>query len=145
LQTSMVFVVYMLSSSGSVTGYFFAGKRTMPTEEKVQMRKIVLSKSVLVFSLVAFVQLAVYPTVSAAAILVLMGFTYALYYVFTLSLSMALIPVGRTGLFDVLISLGGACGSFLGPLLAQAAGFLPQFLVASAIFFSAYVILRIFS
>jgi MFS family permease len=145
LPTSMVFVIYMLSSGGGVAGYFFAGKRTMPPEEKVQMRKIVLSKSVLVFSLVAFVQFAVYPTVFAAIILVLMGFTYALYYVFTLSLSMALIPAGRTGLFDVLISLGGACGSFLGPLLAQAAGFLPQFLVASAIFFSAYVILRIFS
>ncbi|HLE74890.1 MAG TPA: hypothetical protein VI864_02455, partial [Candidatus Bathyarchaeia archaeon] len=145
LPTSMVFVIYMLSSSGSVAGYFFAGKRTMPTEEKVQMRRIVLFKSVLVFSLVAFVQLAVQPTVFAAIILVLMGFTYALYYVFTLSLSMALIPAGRTGLFNVLISLGGACGSFLGPLLAQAAGFLPQFLVASAVFFSAYVILRVFS
>jgi len=145
LQPSMVFVIYMLSSSGSVAGYFFAGKRTMPTEEKVQMRRIVLFKSVLVFSLVAFVQLAVQPTVFAAIILVLMGFTYALYYVFTLSLSMALIPAGRTGLFNVLISLGGACGSFLGPLLAQAAGFLPQFLVASAVFFSAYVILRVFS
>jgi hypothetical protein len=95
--------------------------------------------------LVAFVQIAVHPTLSAAIILILMGFAYAPYYVITLSLSMGLIPAGRTGLFDVPISVGGACGSFLGPLLAQTVGFLPQFLAASAIFFSAYVILRLFS
>jgi MFS family permease len=145
LPTSMVFVIYMLSSGGGVAGYFFAGKRTMPTEEKAQMRRIVLFRGILVFSLVALVQIAVYPTLSAAIILILMGFAYALYYVFTLSLSMELIPAGRAGLFDVSISVGGACGSFLGPLLAQTAGFLTQFLVASAIFFSAYVILRVFS
>jgi MFS family permease len=145
LPTSMVFVIYMLSSGGGVAGYFFSGKRTLPTEEKVQMRRIVLFKSALVFSLVAFVQIAVYPTVFAAIILVLMGFAYALYYVFTLLLSMELIPAGRTGLFDVPISLGGACGSFLGPFLAQMLGYLPQFLVASAIFFLAYIVLRIFS
>jgi MFS family permease len=145
LPTSMVFVVYMLNSGGGVAGYFFAGKRTMHTEEKVQMRRVVLFRSVLVFLLVALIQFAVYPTLSAAIILISMGFAYALYYVFTLSLSMELIPTGRTGVFDVLVSAGGACGSFLGPLLAQMFGFLPQFLIASIIFFSAYVIFRIFS
>jgi MFS-type transporter involved in bile tolerance (Atg22 family) len=60
-----------------------------------------------------------------------------------ISLSMELIPAGRTGIFDVLVSLGAAFGSFLGPLLAETLGFLPQFLIASAIFFLAYVALRI--
>jgi MFS family permease len=145
LPTSLIFVIYMLNSGGGIAGYFFAGKRTMHTEEKVQMRRIVLFRGALVFSLVALVQSAIYPTLSAAIILVLMGFAYALYYVFTLSLSMELIPTGRTGLFNVLISAGGACGSFLGPLLAQMLGFLPQFLIASTIFFIAYVIFRVFS
>jgi MFS family permease len=145
LPTSMVFVIYMLNSGSAVAGYFFVGKRALHTEEKVQMRRFVLFRSALVFSLVVFVQIAVYPTLSAAIILILMGFAYALYYVFTLSLSMGLIPAGRTGLFDVPISVGGACGSFLGPLLAQTAGFLPQFLVASAIFFLAYLTFRVFS
>jgi MFS family permease len=145
LPTSMVFVVYMLNSGGAVAGYFLSGKRALRTGEKVQMRRVVLFRSALVFSLVAFVQVAVYPTLSAAVILILMGFAYALYYVFTLSLSMGLIPAGRTGLLDVPISVGGACGSFLGPLLAQTVGFLPQFMVSSAIFFSAYVVLRVFS
>jgi MFS family permease len=145
LPASMVFAVYMLNSGGGVAGYFFAGKSTMHTEEKVRIRRIVLFRSALVFLLVALVQIAVYPTVTAAVILILMGFAYALYHVSTLSLSMELIPTGRTGLFDVLVSAGGACGSFLGPLLAQMFGFLPQFLIASAIFFLAYVIFRIFS
>jgi MFS family permease len=145
LPTSMVFVIYMLNSGSAVAGYFLVGKRALHTEEKVQMRRIVLFRSALVFSLVVFVQIAVYPTLIAAIILILMGFAYAFYYVFTLSLSMGLIPAGRTGLFDVPISVGGACGSFLGPLLAQTAGFLPQFLVASAIFFLAYLTLRVFS
>jgi MFS family permease len=145
LPTGMVFVVYMLNSSGGVAGYFFAGKRILRSEEKVQVRRVVLFRGILVLSLVALVQIAVYPTIAAAIILILMGFVYAFYYVFTLSLSMELIPTGRTGLLDVLVSAGGACGSFLGPFLAQMLGFLPQFLVASAIFFLAYVIFRVFS
>jgi MFS family permease len=145
LPASMVFMVYMLSSGGAVAGYFIAGKSTMHTDEKAHVRRIVLFRSILVFLLVALVQFAVYPTLAAAITLILMGFAYALYYVFTLSLSMELIPAGKTGLFDVLVSAGGACGSFLGPFLAQMLGFLPQFLIASVIFFLSYVIFRVFS
>ena len=143
LPTSMIFVIYMLNSGGAVAGYFFARSRTISTEEKVQMRRTVLFRSALVFLLVAFIQVAVYRTLFAGAILVLMGFAYALYYVFMISLSMELIPAGRTGIFDVLVGLGAACGSFLGPLLAETLGFLPQFLIASSIFFLAYAALRI--
>jgi MFS family permease len=144
LPASMIFVVYMLNSSGAVAGYFFAGKSTR-AEEKTRLRRIVLLRGILAFLLVAFVQFAVYPTITAAAILILMGFAYALYYVFTLSLSMELIPAGRTGLFDVLVGVGGACGSFIGPFLAQMFGFLPQFLIAGAVFVVAYVVFKVFS
>jgi MFS family permease len=145
LPTGMVFVVYMLNSGGGVAGYFYAGKRALRTEGKLQMRRIVLFRSILVLSLVGLVQIAFYPEIAAAVILILMGFAYALYYVFMLSLSMELIPMGRTGLLDVLVGAGGACGSFLGPLVAQVLGFLPQFLIAGTIFFLAYVIFRAFS
>jgi MFS family permease len=145
LPASMVFMVYMLNSGGAVAGYFLAGKSAMHAEEKARVQRIVLFRSALVFLLVALVQIALYPTVAATIILILMGFAYALYYVFTLSLSMELIPAGRTGLFDVLVSAGGAFGSFLGPFLAQMFGFLPQFLIASAFFFLAYVIFKVFS
>jgi MFS-type transporter involved in bile tolerance (Atg22 family) len=58
---------------------------------------------------------------------------------------MELISTGRTGLFDALVGLGAAVGSFLGPFLAEILGFLPQFLIASVIFFLAYLVLKIFS
>jgi hypothetical protein len=74
-----------------------------------------------------------------------MGFAYAVYYILTHSLSMELISTGKTGLFDALVDLGAAVGSFLGPFLAEMQGFLPQFLIASAIFFLAYVALKIFT
>jgi len=142
---SMVFMIYMLNSGGALAGYFFSGRSAMSPNAKTRMRRIVLLRSVLVLSLVTIVEFAVSTTLLAAVILVSMGFAYAFYHILTLSLSMELIPAGRTGLFDVLVSLGAACGSFLGPLIAQMLGFLLQFLIASAIFFLAYLILKIFS
>jgi MFS family permease len=143
--TNMVFMVYMLSSSGAVAGYFFAGKRASSPEAKTHMQRTVLLRSILVFSLVAIVEFSISTSILASVILVFMGFAYAVYYILTLSLSMELIPSGRTGLFDVLVGIGAAAGSFLGPLFAELMGFLPQFLIASAVFFLAYVVLKIFS
>ena len=102
-------------------------------------------RSFLVFLLVGVVQFAFSPTLLAGAILVLLGFAYAVYYILMISLSMELIPAGRAGLFDVLVGIGGATGSFFGPFLAQMLGYLPQFLVAGALFFAAFVVLKIFS
>jgi MFS family permease len=145
LPASMIFVVYMLSSSGAIAGYFVIGRRAAYVDAKKQMRRVVLLRSLLVFLLVAVVQFAFSPTVLAGVILVLMGFAYALYYILMISLSMELIPAGRTGLFDVLVGLGGATGSFFGPFLAHMLGYLPLFLIAGAIFFIAYIVLKIFS
>ena len=142
---SMVFMVYMLSSSGAVAGYFFVGKRASSPEAKTHMQRTVLLRSILVFSLVAIVEFSISTSILASVILVFMGFAFAVYYILTLSLSMELIPSGRTGLFDVLVGIGAAAGSFLGPFLAELMGFLPQFLIASAIFFLAYLVLKIFS
>ena len=145
IPASMIFMIYMLNSGGAMAGYFFSGRRAMSPDAKTHMRRIVLLRSVLVLSLVAVVEFALSPTLLAAVILVSMGFAYAFFHILTLSLSMELIPAGRTGLFDVLVSLGAAFGSFLGPLIAQMMGFLLQFLVASAFFFLAYLTLKILS
>ena len=145
LPTSMIFVVYMLSSFGAIAGYFIIGRRAAYIDAKKQMRRVVLMRGLLVFLLVGVVQFAFSPTILAGAILVFLGFAYALYYVLMLSLSMELIPAGRTGLFDVLVGLGGAIGSFLGPFLAQVLGYLPLFAIAGAIFLVAYVVLKILS
>ena len=143
--TSMVFMVYMLSSGGAVVGYFLAGRSVASPDAKAYMRRIVLLRSVLVFSLVIIVNFMVSTTLLASIILVLLGFAYAFYYILTLSLSMELIPAGKSGLFDGLVGLGAASGSFLGPFLAEMLGFLPQFLIASFIFFLAFLVLKIFT
>jgi len=141
--TSMIFMIYMLSSGGSVVGYFLAGKRASSPNATTHMRRIVLLRSALVFSLIAIVNFAVFTTFFASVILVFMGLAYGLYHILTLSLSMELIPSGRSGLFDVLMGLGASLGSFLGPFLAGLLGFLPQFFIASVIFLSAYLVLKI--
>ena len=142
---SLIFVIYMLNSGGAIAGYLFVGGRSVFTDAKTQVRRIVLLRSALIFLLVAVVQIGFATTLFAALILVLLNFTYAVYYILTISLSMALIPTGRAGVFDVLVGLGAASGCFLGPVLAQTLGFLPQFLIAGAIFFLAFAILRIFT
>jgi MFS family permease len=117
----------------------------MYANAKAQVRRIVLFRSILIFALIAVVQFAVSTTLFAGIILISLGFAYAVYYILTLSLSMELIPAGKTGVFDVLVSLGAAAGSFLGPLIAETFGFLPQFLAAAGVFFFAYAVLRILS
>ena len=126
-------------------GYFFVGKRATSMNAKKQMRRVVLFRSFLVFLFVGAVQFAFSPTLFVGAILILLGFVYAVYYILMISLSMELIPAGKAGLFDVLIGVGGAAGSFLGPYLAQILGYLPQFLIAGSIFFVAFLVLKILS
>ena len=145
LPTSMIFLVYMLNSGGAMFGYFFIGRRARSMEVKKQLQRIVLLRGILVFLLVAVVQFAFYPSALSGLVLVLMGFAYAVYYILMISLSMELIPAGKTGIFDVLVGIGGATGSFLGPYLAQMFGYLPQFLIAGIVFLLAFVILKIFS
>ena len=145
LPTSLIFVVYMLNSGGAVIGYFIAGRSAASMDAKKQMRRMMLLRAFLVFLLVGVVQFAFSPTLLAGLILVMLGFAYALYYILMISLSMELIPQGRTGLFDVLVGLGGATGSFLGPYLAHLFGYLPQFLIAGSVFFVAFIVLKISS
>jgi hypothetical protein len=76
------------------------------------------------------------------AILILLNLAYAVYYIIVLSLSMELMPAGKSGIFDVLVGLGTAFGSFLGPFIAQTMGFLSQFLMAGVIFLLTFVILK---
>ncbi|MCL6579354.1 MAG: hypothetical protein K6T73_08210, partial [Candidatus Bathyarchaeota archaeon] len=86
-----------------------------------------------------------YTLTLSTLILVLMGFAYALFLVFTLSFSMELMPQGKTGLFNVLVGLGGAGGSFVGPFLAETCGFTLVFVVSSLIFLLASVAFKIFA
>jgi MFS family permease len=144
LQTSVVFVMFMLNSGGGVLGYFLASTRSTQAAEKTRIGRIVIFRSVLAFLLVAVTQKLAYGVVLATVILILMGFAYAFFLVYTLSLSMELIPAGKAGLFNVLLGIGGASGSFVGPFLAQTLDFMYVFLTAGIIFFLAYIAFKMF-
>jgi len=145
LSASIIFAIYALNSSGGVVGYFLAWRKSSQTTEKSHINKIVIFRSMLAFLLIAATQKLAYSVVLATTILILMGFVYAFFLVYTLSLSMELIPAGKAGLFNVLLGIGGASGSFIGPLLAQSLGFVYGFLISSIIFFLAYLAFKIFA
>ena len=143
--SSLIFFVYMLNSGGSILGYLVAGRRSPYSSAKKQMRRIVLFRSVLIFLLVAVVDLFASPTIIAGIILVALGFAYAVYYILTLALSMELVPQGKNAIFDVLVGLGAATGSFLGPYFAGLFDFVPTFLIAGGLFFLAFLIIWLFT
>ena len=145
LSTSMVYVAYILNSAGATVGYFFIGRRARMMNVRQGLPRFVLLRSVLLFVLVVAVQFVVSPTLLTGGILLLLGFVYAAYYILMLSLSMELIPSGRSGVFDVLVGLGAAAGSFLGPFLSQNLNYLPTFLIAGAVFLAAFIAIKLFS
>jgi MFS family permease len=144
LSASLVFAMYVLNSGGGVVGYFLASGMSGQSAEKSRISRIVIFRSALVFLLMAVAQMPVHSVVLAAAIFILMGLAYAPFLVYTLSLSMELIPARKAGLFNVLVGVGGACGSFVGPLLAQASGFTCVFVTAGTIFLLAYIAFEFF-
>jgi MFS family permease len=143
--SSMIFLVYMVNSGGAVLGYIVARHGSPYSNAKTQIRRIVLFRGLLVFLLVAAVDLFVSSTVFAGIILVALGFAYAVYYVLMLALSMELVPQGKNAVFDVLVGMGAAAGSFLGPYLAALFGFTPTFLLAGSLFLVAFLVLWVFT
>jgi MFS family permease len=142
---ALVFAIFMLNSAGGVGGYFMAGSRSTRSTGRSGVGKIVMSRSLLAFLLIAGLEMPSYNVILATTILVLLGFANAMFLVYTLSLSMELIPAGKAGTYNALIGVGGAFGSFIGPFIAQAFGFLHVFALAGTIFLSAYVAFKFFA
>lgn len=142
LPTSMVYVAYMLSSIGATTGYFLISRQARNMDIRRQMPRFVLFRSILIFLLVGAIQFAFSPTIITGVVLVCMGFAYGMYFIMMLSISMELIPEGKSGLFDGLVGLGAGIGSFLGPYLADNLNYLPTFLIAALAFFFAFLTLK---
>jgi len=145
LPASAVFAIYVLNSCGGVVGYFIAGRSSVRPREKSHINLIVIFRSILAFLFIIVALMPAYSVAMAAVLLILMGFAYAFFLVYTLSLSMELIPTGKAGLFNVLVGLGQAGGAFIGPFLAQILGFTYAFLISGIIFFLAYVAFKIFA
>jgi len=145
LPASLVFAIFVLNSAGGVGGYFLAGSRSTRSTGKIGVGKIVMFRSLLAFLLIAGLEMPSYNVILATTILVLLGFANAMFLVYALSLSMELIPAGKAGTFNVLIGVGGAFGSFVGPFIAQAFGFLHVFAAAGIIFCLAYVAFKFYA
>jgi MFS family permease len=142
LSASLVFLMYVLNSGGGVVGYLLVSGRPSQPTGKSRIGEIVMFRSALTFLLIVLTQVPTYSILLAAVILILMGFAYALFLVYMLSSSMELIPTRKAGLFNVLVGIGGACGSFIGPLLAQSSGFAYVFVTAGTIFLLACIALE---
>jgi len=144
-QQSMVYFAYILNSVGATAGYFLIRGRARTMDIRKQMPRFVLLRSLLIFAFVGVIEFAFSPTILTGILLIFIGFAYAMYYIMMLSLSMELIPEGKTGFFDGLVGLGAAVGSFLGPFLATHLNYLPTFLVAAVVFLIAFIALKLFS
>jgi MFS family permease len=145
LPAGLVFAVFVLNSGGGVLGYALARRRSEQSTTKSSTSRLVFLRGIFAFLLILVAQVSALASVGlATAVLIVFGFLNALFLVNTLSLSMEVIPAGKSGLFNVLIGVGGAGGSFLGPLIAQSFGFLTVFIMAGVVFLLAYVAFKIF-
>lgn len=143
LPTSMVYVGSLFTSIGAMLGFFFISGRARSMDVRKQMPRYVLIRGLVLFALIGAVQLVIAPTLVTFLALVLLGFSFAVYFILMISLSMELIPAGKSGLFDALIGLGTGCGSFLGPYLASAYSFMPTYFVAAILFVFAFLTIKL--
>jgi len=144
LPEGVVFAIFVLNSGGAIVGYAFAGSRSSESSGKRHLGEVVVLRGFLTFLLIVTLQITAYSVGFVTGILILMGFAYAMFLVYALSLSMELIPAGKAGLFNVLIGTGGALGSFLGPFIAQTFGFFTVFMTTLGLFIMTYVAFKLF-
>ena len=142
-QDQFVYLAYILNSVGATAGYFLIRSQARSMDIRKQMPRFILIRSVLVFALVGVISLAVAPTIFTCVLLVCLGFAYAMYYIMMISLSMEIIPQGKAGLFDGMVSLGAAIGAFLGPFIAVTLNYIPTFIITAVLFLAAFAALKI--
>jgi MFS family permease len=145
LPAGIVFAIYMLNSGGAIAGYALAGRTSEESNGKASLSRLVLFRSILAFILLAALGQSSFNVLLTIGVVILMGFAFAVFTVHILHLSMEIIPPGKAGLMNVLIGAGAAFGSFAGPFIAQALGFLHVFVVAGVIFFVAWVFFKLFA
>ena len=143
LSTSMVYVAYILNSVGATIGYFLIRRSAQSMNIRNQMPRFILLRSILIFALVGVITFSFAPTILTGVFLIFIGFAYAMYYIMMLSLSMEVIPEGKAGFFDGLVGLGSAIGAFLGPFLAFHLAYTSMFIIAAALFFVAFITLKL--
>ena len=144
--TSTVFALFLVNSIGCIMGYLLMKRNHHYMKETSLTTGGSLLRGVLVFILM----LAGYLTTSwsillSILVLVFSGFFYALYSVSVLSLSMEVIPKGKTGIFTALLGAGSGIGCLVGPIAAENFGFQYTFIVSGTCFILSFVAFKIFA
>ena len=122
--TSTIFALFLVNSLGCLIGYVLTHRNHRDIKETSIITRISLLRGLLVFLFlfVGFLSL-MGGTVLSVMVLILSGFFYAFYSVSVLSLSMEVIPRGKTGIFTALLGAGSGVGCLTGPILAENFGF----------------------
>ena len=142
-QSQHVYLAYILNSIGATVGYFFIRSKANCLDIRKQMPRFILVRSLLVFALTVSVMYMIMPTILTCLILVCLGFTFAMYYIMMLSLSMEIIPQGKAGLFDGMVGLGSAIGAIAGPVIAAFMSYDLVFFIKATIFLAAFAVIKI--
>jgi len=143
---SLVFGIFVFSNLGTFVGYFLAGKRSVSLDEKAVVRRALLVRTVFPLVLIlAAVWFSALTLTLAVLSLTIMGAAYGFFLIATLSLSMELIPEGKSGAFSALVGLGGALGCFVGTYVAANYGFAWLFAVASIVFLLSYTAFKTYA
>ncbi len=143
-QSEYVYLAYILNSIGATAGYFLIRSKANSIDIRKHMPRYILVRSLLLFGLTAVVMYMILPTVLTCVILVILGFSYAMYYIMMLSLSMEIIPQGKAGLFDGMVGLGSAIGALAGPLIAQYLSYDLVFFITAILFLGAFAVIKAF-
>lgn len=145
LQTSTVFMLFVINSSSCFLGYLRIQRQVSMLEGNKPLKRVALLRSGLVLLPIFAVASPFYGAMALLiTVLVAMGVVFASYSISLLSLSMEVIPQGKAGLFTALVGTGSALGCFLGPLIAGNLGFQYTFITSAACFLLSFLAFKKF-
>ena len=146
LPTSTIFALFLVNSLGCLIGYVLMKRNHNNIKETSTTTRASLLRGILVFALLLVGYLSfTWAILLSIVVLALSGFVYALYSVSVLSLSMEVIPRGKTGLFTALLGAGSGIGCLTGPIMAENFGFSYAFIASATCFLISYAAFKIFT
>jgi len=146
LPTSTIFALFLINSSGCLIGYVLMKRNHDNVKETSTTTRVSLLRGILVFALLFVGYLSyTWAILLSIIVLALSGFVYALYSVSVLSLSMEVIPRGKTGLFTALLGAGSAIGCLSGPIIAENFDFSYTFIASATCFLLSFAAFKIFT
>jgi len=146
LPTSTVFALFLVNSLGCLIGYVLMKRNHNDIKETTTTTRASLLRGLLVFAILLVGYLSFTSAIVLSIIvLALSGFVYAFYSVSVLSISMEVIPRGKTGLFTALLGAGSGIGCLTGPVIAEKFGFTHTFMVSATCFIISFVAFKIFA